>query len=235
MVIITFVPSSDNNSETSFLLLIAIQRYVIIANIQTFVKIVQGKWLTRLLVSHYSLIVVGRLLTSMYTCPAEFCVLHAAIFNETSCRYKERNFTNTYVYIKLLPEPIVLTISITLFILTLINVHKNSHILSETRKRAELSIIYQNSPLVILFLLKYVGSFVIYMIHKENDYDSENLRRIICSELDSVESIFPITYTIANIQKFRDMISCCKRSHRISDRSMQFVSTTHNQIAALTT
>ncbi|CAI5439945.1 unnamed protein product [Caenorhabditis angaria] len=146
--------------------------------------------------------------------------------------------TVTALYFNDVFQAISLSVSILLFALTLYIIHKNRHILSETRRRAELSIIYQNIPIVFSFLLKYLALVVVYFIREENDSRDDVFRTYVCNNLTDIDMVFPITYTIAYLDRFKPLISkltcgfkcciCCKRSNRISDRSMQFMSTTRH-------
>ncbi|CAI5439942.1 unnamed protein product [Caenorhabditis angaria] len=117
--------------------------------------------------------------------------------------------------------------SIIFFVLTFITIHSNRHILSETRKRGELSIIYQNIPIVLGFLIQYFTSFVIHFIRVQNDSRDVLFQSFLCNDLTSVNLIFPTIYTVANFGRLRTLLSklfCClrfcyfhKRNNRVSD------------------
>ncbi|CAI5439943.1 unnamed protein product [Caenorhabditis angaria] len=168
------------------------------------------------------------------------CALFMIVRDEYKCTQNETGFeiVDYGILIKAIPEFIFLTITFIFTILTFIVIRQNRHILSETKRKAELSIIYQNTPILIAFIYKYIGALVIYFIRNEGSYDDRDdyFRMVVCSVFIRVESIFPVVYTAANFARFQSLFSCCacclkcccccKRRNRISDNSLQFKSTT---------
>ncbi|CAI5440513.1 unnamed protein product [Caenorhabditis angaria] len=233
MVVYSLTPIST--SEPGFLLLIALQRFIIIADIRYFVKLVQDKGLILLLILHYITVFSYYIIMKWFKCEPRACTLYSLVNNNSDCIDVQ-----FLLYIRLFSESICYIISIILFILTFICIHQNRHILSETKRRAELSIIYQNFPIVFLTLLQYFVALIIYM--NQGMYDKRNIliKKYMCSGFASVDCIFPITYTIANFSRFRTSFSkcfccfkCCfKKNNRISDRSSQFMSTKRHGVPA---
>ncbi|CAI5456385.1 unnamed protein product [Caenorhabditis angaria] len=135
-------------------------------------------------------------------------------------------------------EPVNVSMAIIFFSLTFIKIHQNRHILSETRKKAELSIIYQNVPIILSFIFKYLTALVIYFIRVKYDDRDSTFASIICNDFTNVTSVFPTIYTFANFKRLRtDFSKCCcclkwitlcKRGNRISDQSLQYMSTTRH-------
>ncbi|CAI5439944.1 unnamed protein product [Caenorhabditis angaria] len=171
-------------SDTGFLLIISIQRFIIIADIQKLVKFVEGKWLIFFLSFSYAVIYAEARFESSFRCHIDACYLYAYV-------YDEFKFFNSINF-----------------------------------KR-------RTTP---------VNSIVVYFIREENDSREEIFKRYVCNDFKSVEMIFPLTYTIAYYHRFKPLFSklccgfkcciCCKRSNRISDRSMQFMSTTRHAMEA---
>ncbi|CAI5443346.1 unnamed protein product [Caenorhabditis angaria] len=85
------------------------------------------------------------------------------------------------------------------------------NILSETRKKTELSIIYQNLPLLLFFMIRVIGVFIFFFKQFTDSSTDFMIRQIICRKI-AITDIFPLTYCIANWRRFRDMIPCrcCK-------------------------
>ncbi|CAI5440081.1 unnamed protein product [Caenorhabditis angaria] len=165
-----------------------------------------------------------------FCCVPDVCPIYQLITNRTSsCDSTDYSY-DTLLHFYILPEPFCLSIALLLFILTLLKIHQNRHILSETRKKAELSIIYQNLPFIFSFISKYSAALVIYLIRVENDGRDEVFKSFVCNDLTTINFIFPITYTVANFQRLRVLFAkccCCfGRGNRISDHSLQYMSTT---------
>ncbi|CAI5440214.1 unnamed protein product [Caenorhabditis angaria] len=106
----------------------------------------------------------------------------------------------------------------------LYSVHKNQHILSSTKRKSELSIIYQNCPIFLMFSLKIIGILMVYLT---NWIDLEFVGPIICMEYMSLGEIFPMTYTVANFRRIREYLLCCWKS-KISINQVEPMTTIPN-------
>ncbi|CAI5456384.1 unnamed protein product [Caenorhabditis angaria] len=79
---------------------------------------------------------------------------------------------------------------------------------------------------------------VIYFIRVENDDRDSFFLSFICNNLTNVTLVFPTVYTFANFKRLRmdflkfccclKWITFCKSGNRISDQSLQYMSTTRH-------
>ncbi|CAI5453324.1 unnamed protein product [Caenorhabditis angaria] len=195
-----------------FVLLIGLQRIIIIMKFEKLEKYVQGKYLNRILI----LIIVWIIASSYYTSDSSAfdrisdtnCVIYEMLTdNFTSQKTNISEGETVIFYMSAYFDMLIPVISLAIHIILLYAIHKNRHILSETRRKSELAIIYQNLPLFLYFIVRIIGIILFFLIQTSDPYNEYIMQSLICRK-SSKFGLFPITYTVANWKRLRKMLVC---------------------------
>ncbi|CAI5450633.1 unnamed protein product [Caenorhabditis angaria] len=191
-----------------FYLLIGVQRFIVILNFEKTSKYVQGKYLTRILILIMFLKYTHNIMGAI-GCSDKFCTLYSIIAQDFECRraFKLEHNSLLYSYLNLATDIVIPTISFIIYIVLLKTIHKNQHILSETRRKSELAIIHQNLPIFYLFMIRIIGVLLFYMVQTSDEYLQYIIGSLTCRTI-TVSDLFPVTYIIANFKRLRDMMPC---------------------------
>ncbi|CAI5450703.1 unnamed protein product [Caenorhabditis angaria] len=199
-----------------FILLIGVQRLIVILNFEKFADYIQGKHLNRILILIVFWIITSSIAERSY-CRLAICTVYSILSNKFEC--DGTIVTDTYsifsIYTSACTELIVPAISLTIHIILLYAIHKRSYILSETRRKYELAIIYQNLPLFVYFIVRIIGIILFVLIGKTSDsYLEYVIMKLICRKSTNID-LFPIVYTVANGKRLMAMIPCRCRKNQI--------------------
>ncbi|CAI5456343.1 unnamed protein product [Caenorhabditis angaria] len=202
-----------NGSNMLFFLLIGVQRIVVILNFDKLEKYVQGKYLNRAL-NFIIFWTIALNFIDLTNCPIQnYCAVYSTIKNDFECNKNAfmtlKSKTSFYTYACF--DIMIPAVSLAIHIILLHAIHKNRHILSETRRKSELAIIFQNLPLCIYFIAQMIGIIFYFIIQTPSPYIQSLIKSMICRDSTNFNS-FPVTYTIAHWKRLRNIMCCCKCS-----------------------
>ncbi|CAI5449828.1 unnamed protein product [Caenorhabditis angaria] len=207
-----------------FLLMIALQRIVIMLNIQFLSKYVQGKPLQYTITMIHLIFISGMINYKYDRCADGFCKAYHIIIGNETCgaevgadveakvqastsmfEYDSRPFTEkvgSYLnlinqitigdYILLGIHQIIPLISLFLHLILLVSIKLNKNVMSETRKIAELAIIYQNIPIFMASTLQ--TSLIAFAHFNLPVFSTYNLQFLLCNLRPECDFVIPLSY-----------------------------------------
>ncbi|CAB3405189.1 unnamed protein product [Caenorhabditis bovis] len=201
----------------SYLLFLAVQRYVMVVLSTDYHKYVTGKWMKHTL-RIIRLIAIIYLISVMLECNYDMlnsCPFHSVLANQFSCGdtvMSTRLIGQFYAIVAISIIFPILAIAINLYLLLRI---RTMRILPHRKMQVQINIILQTMPTLIIIIIR------IFIIFKDHLFSSRT--NLIVSDLCSSESLtifFPLGYIFGNVEQWKKLRNLFCRRSKVNDSNV---------------